>query len=51
MRNGSRLLKNVKVSEEIDRLRNETLSEKKIYADDVLKRYKNFELNGKMTDL
>lgn len=39
MASGSRLLRNVKVSEEIDRMRNETLTEKKISADDVLQRY------------
>lgn len=39
MTNGSRLLRNDKVSDEIDRMRNETLSEKKLSADEVLQRY------------
>ncbi|WP_342538340.1 terminase small subunit [Sporosarcina sp. FSL K6-1540] len=39
MASGSRLLRNAKVSKEIDRMRNEALSEKKISADDVLQKY------------
>ncbi len=39
MSSGSRLLRNVKVSDEIDRMRSETLNEKKLSADEVLQRY------------
>src|SRR5690606_5020826 len=36
---GSRLLRNVEISAEIDRLRNERLLEKKLSVDDVLQKY------------
>ncbi|WP_342505878.1 terminase small subunit [Sporosarcina sp. FSL K6-2383] len=39
MSNGNRMIRNDKVSAEIDRMRNEALSEKKISADDILQKY------------
>lgn len=39
MASGSRMLRNDKVSAEIDKMREEKLSEKRLSADDVLQKY------------